>query len=137
MLGTSLGNTNFIGKRFNATGFPLISCIHCVKSVRNWSYSGLHFPALGLNTTQWLLLPSAFLIVITLYSYIVIKEFLFSIIYKQKYISAKFIPGFWLTSDSIHVIFTIFSELTKADTFATKLFWILPFTVLLRGFSIL
>ena len=27
--------------------------IHCVKSVRIWSYSGPHFPAFGLNTERY------------------------------------------------------------------------------------
>ena len=26
---------------------------HCMKSVRIWSYSGMHFPALGLNTERY------------------------------------------------------------------------------------
>ena len=30
-----------------------ISLIHCVKSVHNRSYSGPHFPALGLNTERY------------------------------------------------------------------------------------
>ena len=29
------------------------SYIHCVKSVRIWSYSGLHFPAFGLNWERY------------------------------------------------------------------------------------
>ena len=31
--------------------FRIISC-HCVEDVRNWSFSGRHLPAFGLNTKQ-------------------------------------------------------------------------------------
>ena len=31
----------------------LVHCKHCVKSVRIRSYSGLHFPAFGLNTERY------------------------------------------------------------------------------------
>ena len=31
----------------------LIPNTHCVKSVRIWSYSGLHFPTFGLNTERY------------------------------------------------------------------------------------
>ena len=30
-----------------------IGILHCVKSVRIWSYSGLHFPAFALNTERY------------------------------------------------------------------------------------
>ena len=30
--------------------FKMVCKTHCLKSVRNWSYSDPHFPAFGLNT---------------------------------------------------------------------------------------
>ena len=30
-----------------------VEVLHCIKSVRIWSYSGTHFPAFGLNNFEY------------------------------------------------------------------------------------
>ena len=37
---------------FSGQNIPVYRLKHCVKSARIWSYSGLHFPALGLDTNK-------------------------------------------------------------------------------------
>ena len=39
--------------QFIARTYAIISYLHSVKSVRVRSYSGLHFPAFGLNTERY------------------------------------------------------------------------------------
>ena len=41
---------NFLLRNLNDLG--IVTEFHCVKSVHIWSYSGLYFPAFGLNTNQ-------------------------------------------------------------------------------------
>ena len=48
------GLTNLKIDKYLISTSPLNCCIcHCMKSVRIWSYSGPHFPALGLNTGRY------------------------------------------------------------------------------------
>ena len=43
----------FLRKYLMDTSFPAKCNFHCVNSVRNWSYSGPHFPAFGLNREKY------------------------------------------------------------------------------------
>ena len=45
--------TLFLQKRLCFSSFLYKTALHCVKSVRIWSYSGLHFLALKLNTERY------------------------------------------------------------------------------------
>ena len=43
-------------KSFTETGDYQLTKIHCVRSVRIWSFSGPYFPAFRLNTEIWIFL---------------------------------------------------------------------------------